>query len=165
MDFINNQSSIASHVGANETTFGNAEDTAIENKESITSETQVDNQEGSAKIEKDMKDYTPKYDEATKEKLKLQNQVCEQAITRTISDRSIGAIPFNEGKNCIFDIRKISGNLFTPTVNRVHGADEKRTGESVMSQGAQQTLIVITGDVAQAAGIPYLLYFFIVFKY
>ena len=155
MNTANNQSSMAPQAGANETALGNAEDTAIENKESITSETQVDNQEGSAKIEKDMKDYTPKYDEATKEKLKLQNQVCEQAITRTISDRSIGAIPFNEGKNCIFDIRKISGNLFTPTVNRVHGADEKRTGESVMSQGAQQTLIVITGDVAQAAGIPY----------
>ena len=124
-------------------------------KECAINAPQVDNKKSSAKADKDFNDYTPKYSEEMKEKLKSQTEVCEHAIIRIINDESIGATPFNDGKNCIIDVRKISDRLFFPTLNRTHGVDEKKTGESVMIQGAQLPLIVITGDMAKAAGIPY----------
>ena len=38
-------------------------------------------------------------------------------------------------------------------VNRTHGADEQKTGRSILENGAQQSLIVITVQMADKAGI------------
>lgn len=38
-------------------------------------------------------------------------------------------------------------------VNRTHGADEQKTGRSILENGAQQSLIVITVSMAEKAGI------------
>ena len=38
-------------------------------------------------------------------------------------------------------------------VNRTHGADEQKTGRSILENGAQQSLIVITVPMADKAGI------------
>ena len=86
------------------------------------------------------KDYKPKYSDQELLKLTPVTEVCEQEISRVISDPNIGAVPYANGSNCLIDLRKVYPNLYTPQVNRLHGTDQKKTGDSLMSYGSQHLL-------------------------
>jgi len=43
--------------------------------------------------------------------------------------------------------------LYTPQVNRLHGTDQKKTGDSLMSYGSQHLLLVVTVKIAKTAGL------------
>lgn len=102
---------------------------------------------------KKKKDYKPKYSDQELLKLTPLTEVCEQEITRVISDPNIGAVPYANGSNCLIDLRKVHPYLYTPQVNRLHGTDQKKTGDSLMSYGSQHLLLVVTVKIAVAAGL------------
>lgn len=99
------------------------------------------------------KDYKPKYSDQELLKLTPLTEVCEQEITRVISNPNIGAVPYANGSNCLIDLRKVHPYLYTPQVNRLHGTDQKKTGDSLMSYGSQHLLLVVTVKIAVAAGL------------
>lgn len=60
------------------------------------------------------------------------------------------------GENLYIDVKAevMSGKVFVePDANRCHGNDEKKTGESLMADGAQHPIIVVPKCVAEAAGM------------
>lgn len=60
------------------------------------------------------------------------------------------------GENLYIDVKAevMSGKVFVePDANRCHGNDEKKTGESLMADGAQHPIIVVPKCVADAAGM------------
>lgn len=99
------------------------------------------------------KDYKPKYSDQELLKLTPLTEVCEQEISRVISDPNIGAVPYANGSNCLIDLRKVHPYLYTPQVNRLHGTDQKKTGDSLMSYGSQHLLLVVTVKIAKTAGL------------
>ena len=99
------------------------------------------------------KDYKPKYSDEELLKLTPVTEGCEQEIARAISDPNIGAVPYANGSNCLIDLRKVHPYLYTPQVNRLHGTDQKKTGDSLMSYGSQHLLLVVTVKMAVAAGL------------
>lgn len=103
------------------------------------------------------KDYKPAYEEADLAHLTDVTKKCEEEITRVINDSRYYATPYADGKNCLIDLRKayFDGKIqfVSPMVNRNHGADEKKTGESMLTYGAQHILIVMTVAMANAAGL------------
>ena len=106
---------------------------------------------------KSKKDYTPHYTNEEKEKLKIVTEVVEQEIAQVLCDMAVyGAVAFPNQNNVLLHLNTAVANgviLTTPEVNRVHGKDELTTGASIMSQGAQHPLLVITRKMADAAGI------------
>lgn len=99
------------------------------------------------------KDYKPKYSDQELLKLTPLTEVCEQEFSRVISDSNIGAVPYANGSNCLIDLRKVHPYLYTPQVNRLHGTDQKKTGDSLMSYGSQHLLLVVTVKIAKTAGL------------
>jgi len=105
---------------------------------------------------KEKKDFTPKYAKDAEEKLLIITTVFEEETERILDEKDFAATPFLNGTNAILDINTAVANgvtLLTPKVNRTHGKDESTTGESIMTQGAQHPLIVVTKKTAEAAGI------------
>lgn len=98
------------------------------------------------------KDYTPVYDGDEKVRLEALTRLCEKEIRRVMSDPAYGAVKFGDD-NCIIDLRKAYGKLYTPEVNRIHGKDMTTTGESLLTHGAQHPLLVITVKMARQAGL------------
>lgn len=99
------------------------------------------------------KDFKPKYEGKELEKIVEVTRILQQDITRIIADSGMGAVSFSGGSNCLIDLRKVHNRLCTPLVNRVHGVDQKKTGESLLSFGAQQVVIVVTVKAAKIAGL------------
>lgn len=110
-----------------------------------------------AKKAKGKKEYTLEYPDDVKAVLKVVTDVFNAEIERAIKDPNFYATPYNGGKNAIVDIKqavlkgayKVAGFA----ENRVHGRDEKTTGESLMTYQPQHPLIIITRKMAEAAGL------------
>ena len=135
----------------------NPEDLQDEVNETTSAEQEEDAQAsaGTSPTQNDSKkkDYKPKYSDQELLKLTPLTEVCEQEITRVISDLNTGAVPYANGSNCLIDLRKVHPYLYTPQVNRLHGTDQKKTGDSLMSYGSQHLLLVVTVKIAVAAGL------------
>ena len=103
------------------------------------------------------KDYKPFYSDDEKKRLEKITQVAEEEIKRVQDDTSIPTVPFGaDSPNAIIDLTAAYKNgidIVSPIVNRSHGKDERSTGISIMSHGAQQLLLVITKMMADAAGM------------
>lgn len=103
------------------------------------------------------KDYKPTYTDEEKERLGQLTDTCKKEIERVIGNPRYHATAYDERANSIINLRlayqegKIQ--LGTPTVNRVHGKDEIRTGESMMKYGPQHPLLVITKRMADGSGL------------
>lgn len=98
------------------------------------------------------KDFKPIYSDDEKEMLEQISLICMEEIEKAPSVYS--GVAF--GQNCIVDLRsfrKGGGVLLTPEVNRTHGNDQRTTGESMMTNGAQHPLMIMTIKMADAAGI------------
>ena len=105
---------------------------------------------------KEEKDFAPKYTKDAEEKLIIITTVFDDETERILDDEDYAATPFLNGENAILDINSAVAKgvtLLTPEVNRTHGKDESTTGESIMTNGAQHPLIVVTQKTAKAAGI------------
>lgn len=101
------------------------------------------------------KDYKPIYTDQKKKELDFVSSIAKDAIQLTIEDSDIPTVPFGD-HNCLIDLTaayKNGINLLTPEVNRKHGKDKNRTGESIRMYGAQRHLLVITKSMADAASI------------
>lgn len=99
------------------------------------------------------KSYEPTYSTEMKKKLQSITKVCDDEISRVILDENIGAVPYADDTNCIIDLRKVHDRLYSPLVNRTHGKDQVKTGESLRMYGAQHILLVLTVPMAKAAGL------------
>lgn len=104
---------------------------------------------------KSPKDFTPVYTDSEKARLDEVTKVCKQAILEA-PEKYDGAVSF--GSNCAVSLtryKKNGGVFCTPVVNRSHGADQRTTGESIMTYGSQHPLMIITIQMATASGIAY----------
>ena len=99
------------------------------------------------------KSYEPSYSDDEKKQLQTITKVCEDEIARIILDDNIGAVPYADETNCIIDLRKIHDRLYSPLINRTHGSDQAKTGETLRMFGAQHILLVLTVPMAKAAGL------------
>ena len=103
------------------------------------------------------KKYTLDYPDDVKAALKVVTDVFNAEIERVIKDPNFYATPYNGGKNAIVDIKQavLKGGYKVAgfAENRVHGRDEKTTGESLMTYQPQHPLIIITRRMAEAAGL------------
>lgn len=103
------------------------------------------------------KDYKPTYTDEETERLEHLTDICKEEIGRVIGNPRYHTTAYDERANSIINLRlayqegKIQ--LGTPTVNRVHGKDEIRTGESMMKYGPQHPLLVITKQMADESGL------------
>lgn len=98
----------------------------------------------------------PNYSKEEQEVLKQQTDVVEAEIQRVISDPRYYATPFTGGQNCIINIKEAVADgieIATPKINRIHGKDKQKTGESIEKYGAQCVLIGITAAMARAVGL------------
>lgn len=112
--------------------------------------------DGSENASAARKRLTPNYSVEEEEVLKQQTAVVKAEIQRVINDPRYNATPFNGGKNCIINLKEAAARgikLVFPKINRIHGKDKIKTGESIEKYGAQCVLIVITGPIAEAVGI------------
>ena len=101
------------------------------------------------------KDYKPVYSDQKKEELEFVSMTSKEAIQLAIENPDIPNVPFGD-HNCLINLTaayKNGINLLTPAVNRKHGKDKDRTGESIRMFGAQRHLLVITKSMADAASI------------
>ena len=99
---------------------------------------------------------TPNYSVEEIENLKKQTEVVEAEIQRVINDARYHATPFSGGKNCIINLKEAVADgieVATPKINRIHGKDKQKTGESIEKYGAQCVLIGITAAMARAVGL------------
>ena len=103
------------------------------------------------------KKYTLEYPDDVKAALKVITDVFNAEIERAINDPNFYATPFNGGKNAFVDItqgvRNGSYKVAGFAENRIHGRDEKTTGESLMTYQPQHPLIIMTRKMAEAAGL------------
>ena len=103
------------------------------------------------------KKYTLDYPDDVKAALKVITDVFNAEIERVIKDPNFYATPYNGGKNAIVDIKQavLKGGYKVAgfAENRIHGRDEKTTGESLMTYQPQHPLIIITRRMAEAAGL------------
>lgn len=103
------------------------------------------------------KKYTLEYPDDVKAALKVITDVFNAEIERAINDPNFYATPFNGGKNAFVDItqgvRNGSYKVAGFAENRIHGRDEKTTGESLMTYQPQHILIIMTRKMAEAAGL------------
>ena len=103
------------------------------------------------------KKYTLEYPDDVKAALKVITDVFNAEIERAINDPNFYATPFNGGKNAFVDItqgvRNGSYKVAGFAENRIHGRDEKNTGESLMTYQPQHPLIIMTRKMAEAAGL------------
>ena len=96
------------------------------------------------------------YDDKTRKRLAKITKICEEEIQRVISDPRYAAVPYAKGENCIIDLKEAYSNnvrFATPKVNRKHGSDEKKTGNSILTYGCQHVLLVITQKMAKVCGL------------
>lgn len=116
------------------------------------------NSKKSSTKKSDEKDYTPSYTPDKEKHLKVVTTIVEQEIRNVLDDGDYAATPIANGQNAYIDLKAFAGNggiLVTPAVNRTHGKDQGTTGKSIMSQGAHHPFIVVTKEMAEAAGIAY----------
>lgn len=109
-----------------------------------------------ASVKPSRKRLKPNYSIEEQEQLKKQTAVVEAEIQRVINDPRYHATPVNDGENAIINLTqaKTDGiNLLTPTINRIHGKDQDKTGESIEKYGPQEVLLVVTRRMAEAAGL------------
>lgn len=127
-----------------------------EQAQATTDASAVDNSKVSASAEPPRKRLVPNYSKEEEEVLKQQTAVVEAEIQRVINDPRYHATPVNDGENAIINLTqaKTDGiNLLTPTINRIHGKDQDKTGESIEKYGPQEVLLVVTRRMAEAAGL------------
>ena len=108
----------------------------------------------SPKTEK--KNYKPVYTDSKKVELQKVTDVFKEELARIIADDSIPTFTYGDGHNCVIDLTEFvrkGGEVVTPKVNREHGKDMGKTGDSTKMYGAQQLLLCITKKVADMAGI------------
>lgn len=147
---INNQSCETGH-SASENSAGQEEQA-----QATTDASAVDNSNESASAEPPRKRLVPKYSKEEEEVLKQQSAVVEAEIQRVINDPRYHATPFSGGKNCIINLKDAVADgieVATPKINRIHGKDKQKTGESIEKYGAQCVLIGITAAMARAVGL------------
>ncbi len=102
------------------------------------------------------KDYKPVYSDGKKAELQKVTEVFKDELVRIIADDSIPTFTYGDGHNCVIDLTEFvrkGGEVVTPKVNREHGKDMEKTGDSTKMYGAQQLLLCITKKVADTAGI------------
>lgn len=103
-----------------------------------------------------VKNYLPTYSDEEKQHLDAVTKVVDEEILRVQDDERFNAIPFNNGDNCIINLKECREEgivLVSPEVNRIHGKDQTTTGDSLMTDGAQHMAIVVTKAMADAANI------------
>ena len=108
----------------------------------------------SPKTEK--KNYKPVYTDSKKVELQKVTEVFKEELARIIADDNIPTFTYGDGHNCVIDLTEFvrkGGEVVTPKVNREHGKDMGKTGDSTKMYGAQQLLLCITKKVADTAGI------------
>ena len=77
-------------------------------------------------------------------------------VKRIANDPRYKAVVYNDGKNAVVDLAsavKAGVVIVRQKMNRIHGRDQKATGESLVQDGAQHMLIVMTLAEARMAGI------------
>lgn len=77
-------------------------------------------------------------------------------VERVAKDPRFKAVVYNDGKNAVIDLAsavKAGVVIVRQKMNRTHGRDQKATGESLVQDGAQHMLIVMTLAEARMAGI------------
>lgn len=101
-------------------------------------------------------DFNPVYSEAKIDELKEQTKICSEEIIRVIMDSRYSAVPYNNDNNAMINLKEAYKNgisIARADVNRIHGKDETKTGDSIMKFGAQHPLLVVTVKMAKAAGM------------
>lgn len=128
-------------------------------KKDNVSEKSAISEKGSVKAKKSKatieKDYKPVYSDQKKEELEFVSMAAKEAINKIIENPAIPTVAFGD-HNCIINLTtayKNGINILTPVVNRKHGKDKDKTGESIRMYGAQRHLLVITKAMADAASI------------
>ena len=95
------------------------------------------------------------YTEEEKKNLETVKCVFKTAYDELLKDPNLEVTPYSD-HNAIINLTKAIANgvdIYMPAVNRTHGRDQKRTGESIRQDGAQSLLLVVPVSVAKAAGM------------
>ncbi|MBD5427051.1 MAG: hypothetical protein HDR38_05820 [Treponema sp.] len=95
------------------------------------------------------------YSEDEKKHLETVKDAFKTAYNELINDPKLEVTPYSD-HNAIINLTKAIANgvdIYMPAVNRTHGRDQKRTGESIRQDGAQSLLLVVPVSVAKAAGM------------
>lgn len=123
-------------------------------KEEPSAEVQVVQQTKTAP-KKNTKDFKPVYSSKKETELKEITSIVQAEIDRVKYDTNYHATSF--GNNVIIPLHTLKKegkvHLVKPLVNRSHGGDQKKTGESLLTNGAQHILLVITVLAASKAGL------------
>lgn len=89
-------------------------------------------------------------------KLNIVKSVVISEFKRIMNDSRIPSWKYGTSLNCVIDMKAAycAGiDIVAPKVNRIHGKDQIKTGESTKIYGAQQLLLVTTKKVADIAGM------------
>lgn len=119
------------------------------------SPTQKEEKKEKVKKEAPKKDYKPDYSKEKKEELAIVTKIGEEELQRLMTYSNDVVFPIGADNmviNLMAFIRN-GGVVVTPVVNREHGKDQERTGESILTYGAQRQLLFITKRMADAAGM------------
>lgn len=129
-----------------------------ENSQQVRAEdcpTQKAEKKEKAKKEAPKKDFKPDYPEEKQKELAIVTKIGEEELHRLMTYSKGVVFPIGEDNlviNLMAFIRN-GGVVVTPVVNREHGKDQERTGESILTYGAQRQLLFITKRMADAAGM------------
>lgn len=99
--------------------------------------------------------FTHPYSEQEIENLIKIRKVFHASFNRLIADDRVPFTKYSE-YNAVFNLTEAINNgleVAMPAMNRQHGQDQKKTGESIMEDGAQALLLVVPNDVAWASGV------------
>lgn len=104
----------------------------------------------------EVKSYDPDYGSLPVDEISEINAVVKSELVRLKDDTKVRTWNYGDGPNLVIDVKAAYDagiDIVTPKVNRNHGNDQFKTGESTKIYGAQQLLLVITKRVADKAGM------------
>lgn len=113
------------------------------------------NAQSSTKNAKPRQPFTHPYSEHEKEHLAKVREAFRTAFDRLIADDRVPSTKYSE-HNAVFNLTEAIKNgleVAMPAVNRKHGKDQEKTGESIIEDGAQTLLLVVPNEVARVAGV------------
>lgn len=116
-------------------------------------QTTVTTEANASTVENNVKALVPHYTEEQKIFLAEVTRKADEEIQRVMVDPRYYAVPYADETNCIIALHKASKEgmiqIVTTTLNRDHGSDQQKTGESIVTYGAQHVLIVMTAKMAR----------------
>ena len=116
-------------------------------------QTTVVTEANASTVENNVKDLAPHYTDEQKAILAEITRLADEEIQRVMTDSRYYAVPYADESNCLIALHKAFKEgkiqIVTTTLNRTHGSNEQKTGESIMAYGAQHVLIVMTAKMAR----------------